>query len=52
MAQKILSHGHSGDPSRKAKLLERLGGKDLGFGLGFRDLGFRDLGFQTKTGLM
>ncbi|CAK9103767.1 Elongation factor 4 (EF-4) (Ribosomal back-translocase LepA) [Durusdinium trenchii] len=23
VAQKILSHGHSGDPSRKAKLLER-----------------------------
>ena len=28
MAQKILSHGHSGDPSRKAKLLERRGDLD------------------------
>jgi len=32
VAQKILSHGHSGDPTRKAKLLEKcLGeGRNLG----------------------
>ena len=49
MAQKILSHGHSGDPSRKAKLLERRRGVFGAKVWGFRVLGFRvwDLGCRV-----